>query len=203
VSTSELALPEAFYARDPRTVARDLLGMSLVRLLDGKRLTGTVVEAEAYLSEGDPAAHSHRGRTPRNGSMFERPGTAYVYAIHGRWCLNVSTEAEGVASAVLLRALEPLSGLDAMRTRRGGRKDRDLLSGPAKLCEALAVARHFDGHDLTAGHTLWIEPPRTPPPDLEVVACPRIGVTSAKDLPLRFCIAGSPWLSKPAPAPTA
>ena len=188
-------LPLSFYAREPVTVARELLGMRLVRV-DGRTVTaGRIVETEAYLACDDAACHAARGRTRRNESMFGPPGRAYVYSIHARWCLNTVTEAEDVPSAVLIRAVEPLTGFTAMERRRGTKVRLDLARGPARLCEAFRIDRELDGWDLTAGRRLWIAPDE--PPDAAAIAIsPRIGVTSAHDLPLRFYVDDSPYVSR-------
>lgn len=197
-------LPREFYDRDPVLVARALLGCLLLRRARAGLAGGRIVETEAYLADGDPACHASRGRTRKNASMFGRPGTAYVYAIHSRWCFNVVTEPEGRASAVLVRAIEPLAGLPLMRARRAarqtGRDDaalttRDLARGPARLCEALAIDRRLDGWDLTRGTRLWIACDDGPRP-AAIATSARIGVTSGGNLPLRFYWVGSPFVSR-------
>jgi DNA-3-methyladenine glycosylase len=164
-------------------------------LVDG--VGGRIVEVEAYDSE-DPAAHGFRGRTPRNASMFGPPGHAYVYRSYGiHWCLNLVCEGEGSAAAVLLRALEPTHGLDAMRERRGLDDPRLLAAGPGRLCQALAVTREHDGLPLDA-------PPfelLAPEAPSEVVAGTRIGISVAAELPWRYAEAGSRWLSRPVRSP--
>ena len=191
-------LPRSFYDRDVVAVARDLLGRRLVRVTKDGRAAGRIVEVEAYLPRDDPANHAYRGPTRRNASMFGPPGHAYVYAIHSRWCLNAVTEPAGVASAVLIRAIEPLEGVELMRRRRQVEDARDLARGPARLCEALAIDRELDGWDLTRGERLWIaEASGGEGGTLQIVATTRVGVTSAHDLPLRFYVAGSPFVSKP------
>jgi len=181
-----------FFARSVHEVAPDLLGVTL--LVDG--VGGPIVEVEAYHHE-DPASHGFGGRTERNAAMFGPPGHAYVYRSYGiHWCLNFVCEEEGAASAVLLRALEPLVGLDAMRRRRGLEEPRLLASGPGRLCQALGVDRDHDGLPLD-------EPPfelRERRAEPEIVRGPRIGITRATDLPWRFGIAGSGYLSRPMPA---
>ena len=180
-------LPSSFYDRDPVVVAREILGKVLVTVVDGVPTRGVVVETEAYLAEGDSACHAARGRTPRNATMFGRPGLTYVYPIHGRVCMNLVTLPEGTPSAILLRAVEPLEGLEVMRVRRRRDAVHELTSGPAKLCEAFGVTRSLDGHDATAAGTLWLcEPASAELRGVEVVAGPRIGVSSAVELPLRF-----------------
>jgi DNA-3-methyladenine glycosylase len=147
-------LPAVFYDRDPREVAPDLLGKLLVRVEDdGARTVGRIVEVEAYCGADDPGSHAYRGETPRTRTMFGPPGGLYVYFSYGmHWCANAVCRPDGTAGAVLLRALAPVDGVDRMHARRGpaARRDRDLCSGPAKLCQALGVDRRFDGTDLTA-----------------------------------------------------
>ena len=178
-----------FFARSVHEVAPDLLGVTL--LVDG--VGGPIVEVEAYHHE-DPASHGYGGRTQRNAAMFGPPGHAYVYRSYGiHWCLNFVCEEEGSASAVLLRALEPRFGVDAMQARRGLDEPRLLAAGPGRLCQALAVARDHDGRPLD-------EPPfelREREAEPEIVSGPRIGISRATELPWRFGIAGSRFLSRP------
>lgn len=191
-----LPLPREFYARDPVTVARELLGKLLIRQTPEGTASGRIVEAEAYLSSRDPACHASRGMTPRNRAMFGPAGHAYVYMIHSRWCLNAVTEGEGLASAVLIRAIEPLVGIELMQARRGREKLLDLARGPARLCEALAVTKAFDGWDLTAARELWIAADLEPgEAEHKIARSPRIGVTSAHRRLLRFYLAGNPYVS--------
>jgi DNA-3-methyladenine glycosylase len=168
----------------------------LVSEVGGRRTAGRIVETEAYLGPDDPASHGYRARrTRRNASMFERPGTAYVYFTYGmHWCLNAVTEREGFPAAVLIRALQPLEGLATMRRRRHSSSDRELCSGPAKLCQALGVTGREDGVSLTRGR-LRIVRQRSRQRDA-IIVTPRIGITRAVDWPLRFSIAGSPWVSR-------
>jgi len=193
-------LPRGFYARHPTIVAREILGKRLIRqAADGAISAGRIVEAEAYLSSRDRACHASRGKTRKNAMMFGPAGHAYVYMIHARWCLNAVTEEVGVPSAVLIRAIEPLEGIELMQLRRDRVSLLELARGPARLCAALDVTRQFDGWDLTAGRELWIaadaedhEQNGTP---LRIVRSRRIGVTSAHHRLLRFFIAGSPYVS--------
>jgi DNA-3-methyladenine glycosylase len=185
-----MRLRRDFFARSVHEVAPDLVGVTL--LVDG--VGGMIVEVEAYDHE-DPAAHGYRGRTPRNASMFGPPGHAYVYRSYGiHWCLNFVCEGEGVASAVLIRALEPTHGLEEMRRRRGLDNARLLCAGPGRLCQALAVTREHDG--LALDEPPFELVPRGEAP--EVVRGPRIGITQAADRPWRYVLAGSRYLSRPA-----
>ena len=194
-------LPRAFYNRDPRRVSRDLLGKLLVRKDGGKQVVGRIVEVEAYLGNGDPAAHSFAGRTARNEVLWGPPGHAYVYFIYGNhYCFNVSCLPDGKAGGVLFRALEPLKGLDEMARARGfsagdpvdGRK---LTSGPGRLAEAMGITRERDnGKDVTArASDLWIADDGFRPDVIK--ATPRIGITKASDKLLRYIIAGNRYVS--------
>ncbi len=182
-------LGPAFFARSVHEVAPDLIGATL--LVDG--IGGRIVEVEAY-HHTDPAAHSYRGRTDRNATMFGPPGRAYVYRSYGlHWCLNFVCEPEGSASAVLIRAIEPLAGLATMQRRRGTSDPRLLCSGPGRLCEALGITRRHDGLPLDL-------PPfvlRAPVDKYEVLVGRRIGISKAADRPWRYGLAGSAFLSKP------
>lgn len=188
-----------FYRRSTLTVARELLGQRLVRILDGQRLSGLIVEVEAYIGEDDAACHAACGRTPRNEVMYGPPGYAYVYFIYGmHHCLNVVTEETGFPAAVLIRALEPLEGLDIMRRYRSGRPDRELTNGPAKLCQALAIEMGFNGVDLCTGEGLFIEECRMVAQE-EVGTSPRIGIKAdelAMSVPWRFYLQGNAFVSR-------
>lgn len=190
-------LPREFYARHPAVVARELLGKRLIRqAADGAISAGRIVEAEAYLSRRDRACHASRGKTRKNATMFGPAGHAYVYMIHARWCLNAVTEDVDVPSAVLIRAIEPLVGIDLMQLRRGLDVNLNLARGPARLCAALDVTKHYDGWDLTSGRELWIaDDPTQNGKALKIVRSRRVGVTSAHHRLLRFFIAGSPYVS--------
>jgi DNA-3-methyladenine glycosylase len=189
-------LPREFYDRDPIAVARELLGKRLVRRSDAGLCIGRIVEAEAYLAERDSACHASRGKNRKNATMFGPPGHAYVYVIHARHCLNFVTEPEGRPSAILLRAIEPLAGIELMQQRRGTERVLDLARGPARLCEALAIDRRHDGVDLTLGVDLWIaNDPDVDAASLRIARSPRIGVTSAHGRLLRFFLPGNPFVS--------
>ncbi|MCY3643211.1 MAG: DNA-3-methyladenine glycosylase [Acidimicrobiaceae bacterium] len=190
-------LDRAFYARGALEVAPDLLNKVLVAP-DGR--AGRIVEVEAYRGADDPGSHGFRGKTRRNATMFGPPGHLYVYFTYGmHWCANVVAETDGVAAAVLLRALTPLDGLDAMYAARGpaARRDRDLCSGPAKLTQALGIDGALDGANLvTADRDVTIVDDGRPPPQ-EPVVTTRIGLTSGSDLPWRFHVSEVPDLSRP------
>ena len=195
-------LDRSFFARDPRHVARQLLGKVLVRN-GSPQLTARIVEVEAYLGEEDPAAHAAAGRTLRNAVLFGPPGHAYIYFIYGNhFCLNVSCEPEGQAGGVLFRALEPLTGVEEMARGRGivlhNPKDlRQLTSGPGRLCESFGITRARDNDcDLTANKSsLWIGDDGYRARG--IIATPRIGITKAADMPLRYLLAGNPFVSGP------
>lgn len=188
------SLPRGFYRRECLTVARELLNKHLVV---GERV-GRIVEVEAYAGADDPGSHAFRGRTPRNGIMFGPPGFLYVYFTYGmHWCANAVCDVEGTPSAVLLRALHPISGLEAMRTARPrARRDTDLCSGPAKLCQALGITGEQNGADLIAGDgDVWIADGGTPPPRSPGRSS-RIGLSAGQDLPWRWFVKGNPHLSR-------
>ena len=193
-----------FFRRDAPTLARALLGQRLVRVVDSQRLAGTIVETEAYCGAEDRAAHSfgHR-RTPRTEPMFADGGTAYVYFTYGmHHCMNVVAATRDDPQAVLIRALEPTEGLDAIRRRRpAARRDTDLCSGPARLCEAMAIDRTLSGLDLLDSEAIWIERlTRRPPPVSRLTVTPRVGVKYAADWadkPLRYCLKDHPHVSRP------
>jgi DNA-3-methyladenine glycosylase len=204
-------LPRRFFARDPRRVARELLGKVLVRRQEQKWLAARIVEVEAYLGEDDPAAHAAAGRTTRNAVLFGPPGYSYVYFIYGNhYCLNVSCLPDGTPGGVLFRALEPLVGMEEMaRARamkavepgRAGRSSsfdlRKLTSGPGRLAEAFGITRLRDnGKDLTDRRSgLWIADAGESRP--RVLVTERIGITQARERPLRYLIAGNAFVSGP------
>jgi DNA-3-methyladenine glycosylase len=188
-------LSREFFALDSRNLAPLLLNKLLVR---GERV-GRIVEVEAYAGAADPASHAFRGPTARNATMFGPPGHLYVYFTYGmHFCANVVCGPDGEASAVLLRGLTPLAGLEEMRAARGpaARRDRDLCSGPGKLCQALGLDRTFDGADLVTGDRgVWLEDDGTPPPAVPGVSG-RVGLTVATEVPWRFYVAGAVGLSR-------
>lgn len=199
-------LPRGFYARDTLTVARELLGCRIVHAGSDGRVSGRIVEVEAYHGEDDPACHAAAGRTVRTGPLYGPPGYSYIYLIYGMYhCLNAVTRGEGEPSAVLIRALEPLEGLELMRARRMSRRsnasrqivDRDLASGPGKLCEALGLTLEHNRLDL-GGTRLWIAAPSGPLRGrrLDVVWTPRVGVTVGADRLWRCFVRGSAYVSR-------
>ncbi len=185
-------LPRSFYLRKTELVARDLLGKVLVH----GETAGRIVETEAYLGGDDLAAHSSRGVTGRTRVIFGPPGHAYVYLIYGMHeCLNIVCEPEGKAGCVLLRALEPVAGIDVMQERRpAARRVEDLASGPGRLTRALGITRGLNGVDITRG-TLTVEHPKDTQP-FSVTVTPRVGISQCKDWPLRFLIEGNRFVSR-------
>ena len=187
-------LARDFYARDPRVVGPALLNKVLVR---GSR-AGRIVEVEAYCGSEDPGSHAYRGLTPRNRVMFGPPGGLYVYFTYGmHWCANAVCGDEGEGVAVLLRALAPLDGLDEMRAvRPAAKRERDLCSGPAKLCQAFGLDRAFDGADLVSGDRgVVIVDDGTPPPATPVQTT-RIGLSAGAEHRWRWHVAGDPNVSR-------
>jgi DNA-3-methyladenine glycosylase len=187
-----------FFDRSPAMVAQDLLGMHLCRKLGTTLLRSRITETEAYLAEGDAASHSSIGVRPRNRWMFGPPGSLYVFAIHARCCLNAVTESEGIGSAVLIRSLEPLEGIDLMKQRRQREKIGELTCGPARLCEAYGIDLSHNGLLLFQRKQLWLESPLEPKVQAteHIEATPIIGISKAKELPLRFILKGNSFLSR-------
>jgi DNA-3-methyladenine glycosylase len=190
-------LAPKLYQTGTEELAVLLLGKLLVRRLGTRRLSGWIVETEAYLAADDPASHSFRGPRPRNQSMFAPAGTLYVYSIHAKHCLNVVAEEAGVGAAVLIRALEPREGLEQMKAA-SGRSDRDLARGPARLCQVMSVDRAMDGTDLLTSPELWIEHPVPDWDRWRIGRSERIGISQARDRQLRFFIDGNRHVSGPA-----
>ncbi len=189
-------LPVDFYARDTETVARQLLGKLLVREIAGVPLVGKIVETEAYIGENDPASHAFRGKTARTALMFGPPGLAYIYFIYGMYyCLNVVTEAPGFPAAVLIRAVEPLAGIEIMKKNRRKADLHTLTNGPGKLCQAFAIDTALNGQDLSTP-PLWIAHAPAVPAEA-VVATTRVGIRRGKEFPWRFYIKRHPFVSKP------
>ena len=198
---SSIKLPREFYTRsNVLTVARELLGKLLVvPTARGKRISGRIVEVEAYRGPQDRAAHSYGGRrTKRTETMYDVGGTAYVFFVYGMYYqFNVVTNAADAPHAVLIRAVEPVEGIELMRKRRQGQPDHNLTNGPGKLCLALGIDRKLDAADLL-GNKVWIEDAKMTPRS-QIVSGPRVGIDYAeewKDKPWRFWIKGNPYVSK-------
>jgi len=189
-------LPVSFFQRPADVVARELLGATVVAGVGRDRTAGRIVETEAYLGHVDPASHGYRHRRhAQNQALYGPAGSWYVYLSYGmHWCANLVCGVPGEASAVLLRALEPVEGLALMRERRGGVVDRELCSGPGKLCQALAITRDLDGSAMRRSNVVVRARQGDWAPS--VLVTPRIGITKAADWPLRYLIDGSPWTSR-------
>jgi len=184
-------LPRSFYARSAVVVARELIGTVLVH----GPAAGVIVETEAYLGGEDLAAHSARGITPRTRVIFGPPGHAYVYLIYGVYeCLNLVAERDGHPGCVLIRALEPVAGVDVMKARRGAEgRLHQLANGPGKLTLAMGITRHHNGADVTRGSLVVRHPASAS--EFEIEVTPRIGITQSADLPLRFVMASNEFVS--------
>lgn len=195
-------IEQDFFQRPTLIVARELLGQWLVREIDGRRLSGLIVETEAYIGPHDSASHASRGRTARTEVMFGPPGYTYVYFVYGmHYMLNLVTELEGFPAAVLIRAVEPVEGLEIMRARRQRVKSEfDLTNGPGKLCQALAIDKTLHNWDVSLGQKLWLESGNLLPNPL-VATGPRIGIAYARPedqlVPWRFWLQGNPFVSRP------
>lgn len=188
-------LNKAFFERSPLLVAPDLLGKILVRKCNSQVISGRIVEVEAYLAFSDEAAHGYRGKTKRNTSLFKEPGHSYVHSIHMQNCLDIVTEKADVPSSVLIRALEPLEGIELMKEFRKKENIRDLTTGPGKLTQALQITKEFDGVDITDSNSLlWVIDDGFP--QKNIVQGKRIGISKAKDSEYRFYIKESSYISK-------
>jgi DNA-3-methyladenine glycosylase len=190
-------LPPRFFDDSAETVARRLLGAVVESEIGGVRCRAEIVETEAYTGPDDEASHSHVrfGVTPRNRVMFGPPGRAYVFRIYGmHWCFNAVTGPEDFPAAVLVRAARPLEGLEVVRSRRPGRSDRDLLRGPGNLARGLGIDGSFNDHPLTEAPLRLFA--GTEMSDERIAVGPRIGISRAAEMPLRFWVAGSPWVSR-------
>lgn len=183
------SFPASFYDREAEIVARELLGAELRVETSEGITTGFITETEAYLGPHDAACHATAGRTQRTWHLFGPPGTAYVYFIYGmHWCVNAVTREEGYGSAVLIRAVKPVQGIELMRARRPkSRTDKTLTDGPSKLCAAFAIDRRYDGVMLTGKNEISINEGIVVP-DNEIIVGPRIGISKAVDWPLRFLV---------------
>lgn len=199
VPSNAEALPCDFYLRSTEVVARDLIGKLLVKRTGGNVLAGVIVETEAYLPENDPACHAFRGKTERTAPMFEAGGIAYVYLIYGiHYCVNAVTEAQGRGAAVLIRALEPLAGVEIMERRRRQSTWSNLCNGPGKLASAFGFTKR-DNYASFQTSELCICPWQ-PVPARNIGISTRIGIRKARQLPLRFYLTGNPCVSKGKPS---
>lgn len=188
-------LSSAFYQRATALVARELIGKALLHQVDGQWLGGWIVETEAYLDSRDPASHSARGKTASNAAMFATAGTLYVYPIHAKYCLNAVTQKSGEGAAVLIRAIEPVWGIESMRRSRGLEDLKRLTRGPAMLCQALQIDRQDDHRCLVSDSRLGIfDDPFVLP--REVASTKRIGISKAKHRNLRFVDLNSMFVSR-------
>lgn len=188
-------LPRKFYARDTVRVAKCLLGKRLVRVKGRSRMGGRIVEVEAYRGLDDPASHAFRGPTPRNAPMFGEPGHAYIYFTYGNhYCLNITTQATGTPGAVLIRAVEPIEGLQAMRSLRPNVSDPNLTNGPGKLTKALGIDRALNEVDVTKPGLLFVAD--SDETQFEITRSARVGISRGIDLLWRFYITGNPYVSK-------
>lgn len=189
----------AWFTRPTVEVAREMLGSRLISIVDGERTVGRIVEVEAYLGADDPASHAARLRTERVASMSRQPGIAYVYRSYGiHAMLNVVAKPDQETGAILIRAIEPLAGVDLMRARRGLTDERLLGSGPGRLCQAMGITLDDHGVDLITSDRLWLEPG---PPPAAIAASGRIGISRGTEHQWRFFEAGSAYVSGRAKAP--
>ena len=199
--SSKGLLPRSFFSRDTCTVAQALLGCRLVRILDGVRLSGIIVETEAYVGEEDLACHARAGRTPRTNVMYGAAGFSYVYFTYGmHWLLNIITEGEGFPAAVLIRALEPKEGVEVMRDKRGINALNLLCAGPARLTQAMGIGRAENALDLCSkASNIWIEG-GTSNHKVRILRGPRVGLSQTpepwRSKPWRYLVKGSPFVSK-------
>jgi DNA-3-methyladenine glycosylase len=190
----------AFFARYTPDVAKDLLGCLLVRKVGGKTLSGRIVEVEAYRGSDDPASHSYRGATKRSSIMFREAGHVYVFFSYGNhWCLNFTTEEEGQPGAVLIRALEPIEGIEEMARNRGVSEVARLTNGPGKLTKALSIDGSFNGEDLVKSRRLYVLGREEP---VRVGASARIGISRGLEQQWRYFVEGNPFVSKGNASPT-
>ncbi len=190
----ETYLQEEYFARDTGVVAKDLLGKVLVRTMAGGQMRGRIVETEAYFGQDDPASHAARGRTPRNAVMFGLPGRAYVYFNYGiHYLFNIVTETASTAGAVLVRAVEPIAGVDQMKKNRPGVELVGLTSGPAKMTQALGITIAENGRRLDTAELGVVEDPGA---DFKIISAARIGISSGEDLPYRYFISGNSFISR-------
>lgn len=189
-----MRLSKGFYNQDTGKVARDLLGKSLVSRSEKTIISGKIVETEAYYGPEDPASRATKKKNKINELMWEKPGLALIYMVHGNWLLNITTEKKGTPGAVLIRALEPIEGIEIMKKRRGRDKLKELASGPGKLTQALKITKSLHGTDLTSSEKIYIKKPRKEC-QIEINSSHRIGVKEDLDGKHRFYINNSDHVS--------
>lgn len=191
-------LDPSFFEKDTPTIAKNILGMVLETNFTEGKTSGRIVETEAYLGFDDPASHAFNGQTLRNSAMFGPPGSFYIYFTYGMYyCMNIVTAPKGKAEAVLIRAVEPLSGIEIMKKRRGKDTLLQLTNGPAKLVQALGITKDLNGRDIKKGPVLLLADPNFKILDETICTSERIGISKARDLPLRFYINKNPFVSNP------
>lgn len=191
-----LIISQSFYDRDPIIVAQDLLGKFLIRKINGNFLVGKITETEAYLSSGDSAAHNFKGKTKRNESLYKNGGHAYVHSMRQYCLIDVVTESSDKPGSVLIRAVDPVEGIDMMKKHRNEENDDNLTNGPGKVCAAFNITRQLDGIDLTDFRGgLFISSSEDRLPE-KITISSRIGISTAKDMPLRFYLSESAHVSK-------
>jgi len=188
----KLGLP--FFQQSTLRLSQELIGCRLIRVLGTEKLTAIIVETEAYLSHDDPACHAAIGETKRNRTMFGPSGRLYVYSIHNRYCMNIVSENVGEGAAVLIRALEPIHGIEAMKQLRPADKITELTNGPGKLCQAFGIDIQHNGVDLSESDTIWLEP-KTHAVRFEIRTSSRIGISQGKELPYRFFVDRNAFVS--------
>lgn len=194
---NEETIPREFYCREPKIVAIELLGKVIVRRIKGRELKGIIVETEAYGGKEDPASHAFKGITNRNKVMFGEPGHAYVYFTYGNhWCLNFVAHEEGKPGAVLIRAIEPIAGIEIMKKLRKVEDIRSLCNGPGKLTKALSIDGRFNGLDITKEGELYVVYPGNENKNFEIRASERIGIRKGKEKKWRFYIEGNLFVSR-------
>jgi DNA-3-methyladenine glycosylase len=190
------SIERRFYDRDPIEVAKSLLGKYLVRNSEGQILVGKIVETEAYLPEGDEAAHNFKGETKRNRSLYKEAGHLYVHAMRHHFLMDIVVQGKGVPGSVLIRAFEPVSGIEQMKRNRKTEEETNIASGPGKVCQALHIKKEQDGIDITSGDGLYLSYSGEEPAPNQIASSSRIGISKAKDKPLRFWIKDNPHISK-------
>ncbi len=193
---SKNIITKDFYDRDPVAVAKDLLGKFLIRTINGKVLVGKIVETEAYLAEGDEAAHNFKGETNRNKSLYKEAGHLYIHSMRHHFLMDIVVQGKDVPGSVLIRAFEPMQGVEQMKNNRNTKEITNIASGPGKVCQALQINKEQDGIDITSGKWLYLSETIENVPPEQIMSSGRIGISKAADKPLRFWIKGNSHVSK-------